>query len=135
MADETDDPWEDLVLAILAVNQYSLEKTYLAVEALRGEGLFRPENLVNWSPEEIETRLRRGQCDRGDFMTRLFARRLASLGEFLKSAGVEECGRVLRKCEATEVRRLLLPVKGIGPKVLANFFLLRTGGAASAERT
>ncbi len=68
-------------------------------------------------------------------MTNLFARRLASLGEFLKSAGVEECERVLRKGDATEVRQLLLPVRGMGPRVLANFFLLRTGGGASAERT
>jgi len=113
------------------VNQYSLEKTYLAVEGLRGEGLFLPENLVRLSPEEIETRLKRGKCDRGAFMTNLFARRLASLGEFLKSAGIEECERALRKGGTTELRQLLLPINGIGPKVLSNFFMLRTGGGAS----
>jgi hypothetical protein len=133
MTDETENIWEDLILAILSVNQYSLEKTYSAVEALRREGMFRPQNLLRWTAEEIGTRLRLGGYDRGDFMTRLFAGRLASLGTFVKFTGVEECERVLRKGSSAEVKQLLTPVKGIGPTVLANFFLLRDSTGSSSK--
>jgi hypothetical protein len=125
MTDRTDILWEDLVLAILSVNQYSLEKTYLAVETLRREGLFHPQNLARWTSKEIGTRLRNGGYDRGGFMTWLFADRLESLGKFVESVGVEECEKVLLRGETNEVKRFLQPVNGIGPKVLANFFVLQ----------
>lgn len=132
MADRIDNPWEDLVLAILSVNKYSLEKTFLVVETLRGEGLFQPENLVRWTPEEIGVCLKRGGYDRGDFMTRLFADRLASLGMFVKSTGVKECERVLRSGGANTLERFLFPVRGIGPKVVENFVLLRSVSSQTA---
>src|SRR5271166_1563251 len=118
MADEKYPLWEDLILAILSVNRYSLEKTYSAVETLRREGLFYPHNLMQWTSEEIGIRLKRGGYNRGEFMTNLFANRLASLGLFIKSTGVEECERILRKGDATEIGKLLQPVKGVGPQVL-----------------
>ena len=127
MADAKDNPWEDLILAILSVNNYSLEKTYSAVQTLHREGLFSPENLVRWTFKEIETRLRRGGYNRGDYMTALFAKRIASLGKFVGSVGVKECERILRKSDAAEVRQFLSPVTGIGPRVLENYFLLRKG--------
>jgi endonuclease III-like uncharacterized protein len=133
MTEETGTIWEDLILAILSTNNYSLEKTYSAIDTLRREKLFDPQNLVRWTSEEIRVRLRRGGYDRGDFMTRLFADRLASLGQFVKSVGVEECERVLQKGKTSEVSKLLLTVKGIGPKVLESFYLLRTDTGTSAK--
>jgi len=130
VAPDLDNLWEDLVVAILSVNNYSLEKTYLAIEALRHGGLFSPQNLALWTPEEIGTRLQRAGYDRGRFMTALLSVRLASLGVLLESVGVEECERLLLKGESAEARSLLLSVKGIGPTVLANFFLLRTSGTS-----
>jgi hypothetical protein len=123
--EETPHLWEDLVLAILSVNKYPLEKTYLAIDTLRREGLFQPQNLVRWSPEEIGNHLKRGGYDRGEFMTGQFASRLRSLGLFIKSAGVTECEQILRKGDTNAVKALLKPVKGIGPQVLINFSLLR----------
>jgi hypothetical protein len=112
MPNEIDPLWEDLILAILSVNRYSLEKIYLA-----------------WTPEEIGIRLRRGGYDRGDFMTNLFANRLASLGAFIKSTGVKECERILRKGKTSEINQFLQPIKGIGPQVLINFLLLRNASS------
>jgi hypothetical protein len=124
MSEKKDNPWEDLVLSILSVNSYPLERTYLAVDTLRREGLFCPQNLARWTPSEIGTRLRHGGYDRGG-MTWLFADRLESLGRFAVSKGAEECERILGTAATNEVEHFLLPVKGIGPRVLANFFLLR----------
>lgn len=117
--------WEDLVIAILSVNQYSLEKTYSAIDGIRREGLSIPPNLGRWTAADIELQLRRAGLDRGQFMTRLFAERLSSVGKFLASTGIENCRGVLSTGTPGEIKKLLLPVKGIGPKVLANFFLLR----------
>lgn len=41
-----DSPWKDLVIAILAVNQYSLEKTYPLVGSLDKTGLFDPTSTT-----------------------------------------------------------------------------------------
>src|SRR5690348_5862217 len=92
---DQDSPWEDLVISILSVNQYSLEKTYACLSLLRKSGLFSPENLSKWDLEFIVDQLKSAGCDRGPFMTKLFARRLACLGMAVKSHGAEVCKRVL----------------------------------------
>jgi endonuclease III-like uncharacterized protein len=117
--------WEDLVVAILSVNNYSIEKTYSKIKEMRREKLFEPENLMRWSPVEIARRMKRAGYDRGQFMTSLFAERLSSLGKHLQGAGIEHCREVLAKGSTDAIKRLLLMIKGIGPKVLANFFILR----------
>ena len=66
----TDSPWDDLVISILAVNQYSLEKTYACKEGLQAKDLTAPATLLELAPAEIERRLKAGGCDRGAFMTR-----------------------------------------------------------------
>jgi hypothetical protein len=129
MPNQQDNPWEDVVVSILAVNQYSLERTYAAVPGLRQEKVFSPENLSRWPIEEIADRLRRGGCDRGAFMTNLFAKRLSSLGKWVQSKGFVECEKILTCGERPAISALLSPVNGVGPKVLANLFLLRPAQA------
>ena len=120
-----DDPWEDLVISLLSVNQYSLEKTYQHAEGLREQGLFIPKNLVKWDQEGILLRLKAGGCDRGEFMTNLFALRLANLGHFVGGKGLDACTKVLLGKDAKAIEALLLPVNGVGPKVIHNFCFLR----------
>lgn len=118
-------PWDDLVVSILAVNQYSLERTYQLLPGLQQYKLTDPMNLGRWGTPEIETTLRTAGCDRGVFMTKLFAERLSALGAFVKTKGVAECEEILLGADANAIAKLLLPVKGIGPVVLRNFALLR----------
>lgn len=122
---EMDNPWEDLVVAILAVNQYSLEKTYLLLPGLRKAGLTDAGNLSRWTQEELLERLKEAGCDRGSFMTALFAQRLCALGALIQQRGVENCNEVVAGTRIGAIEKLLLPVKGIGPKVLKNFYALR----------
>ncbi len=42
-----DDPWEDLILSILSVNSFPLERTYALANGLRNQGLFDPRPLAN----------------------------------------------------------------------------------------
>ena len=129
---DNSDPWQDLVVSILSVNQYSLERTYTCVSGLRKQGLFEPIKLGQWSPSDIVEKLRSAGCDRGPFMTSLFAQRLANLGALIKSKGADRCTRVIAGTDVQAIEGLLLPVNGIGPRVLANFRLLR--GTSEHER-
>ena len=58
-------------------------------------------------------------------MTDLFAVRLAHMGAAIVSRGVEECTRILEANDPDAIRDMLLPIKGIGPKVIRNVFVLR----------
>ncbi len=122
---DQDSPWEDLVVSILSVNQYSLEKTYAVLFLLRQSGLLSPENLSRWELEEIVAGLKAAGCDRGPFMTQLFAVRLACLGVAIESRGIAVCRGIILSNDPAAIGNLLLPIKGIGPKVLRNFFMLR----------
>lgn len=120
-----DRPWDDLVVSILAVNQYSLEKTYDLLGGLRAARVTDPDALVNWTFEIMVHKLKTAGCDRGAFMTALFAKRLCALGELLRTKGVLDCESTLSGGNRRSIEALLLPVNGIGPKVLKNFFMLR----------
>jgi len=120
-----DSPWEDLVISVLAVNQYSLEKTYACKEGLQTQELTTPATLLELAPAEIERRLKAGGCDRGAFMTNLFAKRLAALGAHVRSVGIEKSTIILAGISRQKIEQFLEPVNGIGPVVLRNYFLLR----------
>jgi hypothetical protein len=120
-----DSPWEDLVISVLAVNQYSLEKTYACKEGLQTQELTTPATLLELAPAEIERRLKAGGCDRGAFMTNLFAKRLGALGAHVRSVGIEKSTIILAGISRQKIEQFLEPVNGIGPVVLRNYFLLR----------
>jgi|ERR1039458_7073655 endonuclease III-like uncharacterized protein len=120
-----DDPWEDLVISLLSVNQYSLEHTYRSLDGLREQGLFDPKNLVRWDQDQVADRLKSAGCNRGQFMTNLFALRLCNLGVLLETKGIDASTRIIASCDRKAIEDFLLPVNGIGPKVIANFCLLR----------
>jgi hypothetical protein len=119
------DVWQDLVVSILSVNNYSLEKTYSRVDSLRREGLFDPTKLAGWTQDEIAVRLRRGGYDRGEYLNKLLASRLLSLGRFVHSLGIEESERTLTNADKLTVGSFLQPVTGIGSQVLKSFSILR----------
>ncbi len=125
LSDPEDSAWEDLVVSILAVNQYSLEKTYACKAGLQAQGLTLPTTLLELAPAEIERRLKAGGCDRGAFMTNLFAKRLAALGARVRAVGIDRSTSILAGKSRQEIEQFLEPVNGIGPVVLRNFFLLR----------
>lgn len=116
-------PWADLVVAMLSVNNYPLTKVFNLSDALKTNGLFDPINLSCWSREEIAKRLGATGYDRGDVMIAIFADRLSTLGRLADERDVNE--QILAKGSNAEVAELLGRVKGVGPKVLKNFFLLR----------
>jgi hypothetical protein len=121
--DHSVNPWPDLVMAILSVNNYPLTKVFTLFDALEANGLFDPHNFTCWNREEITRRLGAAGYDRGTVMTTILTDRLSSLGRLAENFAANE--RTLTKGTKTEIAELLRRVKGVGPKVLKNFFLLR----------
>ena|SRR5215467_4338315 len=117
--------WDDLVVSVLAVIRYSLESTYKYLDGLREQGLTDPANLARWDTQEIKKRLKACGLDRGPFLTKLFAERLSALGLFAARVGVSKCSEIISGSDPEAIDRLLMPVKGIGPVVLDNFYILR----------
>ena len=122
-ADHSVNPWPDLVMAMLSVNNYPLTKVFTLFDALKDNGLFDPRNFACWNREEITRRLGAAGYDRGTVMTAIFTDRLSSLGRLADELAANE--QILTKGTKTEIAELLRRVKGVGPKVLKNFFLLR----------
>ncbi len=118
-------PWADLVMAMLSVNNYPLERTFALFDALQAQGLFDPAVLNEAPSASIAKKLGAGGYNRGDTMTAIFTDRLVSLGAFLGSGSIGQYTEILEHGSCDEVRRMLAPVKGVGPRVLENFFLLR----------
>jgi hypothetical protein len=125
-------PWADLVIAMLSVNSYSLEKTFSLFDSLAEQGLFVPTKLSALGQADIAKRLGAAGYSRGDTMTAIFAERLGSLGRLTADIPVEDCTRILLIGGREEVSSLLSRVKGIGPRVLANFFILRGESSISS---
>jgi hypothetical protein len=120
-----DDLWADLVIAMLAVNNYTLEKTYAHVEALQELGLLSPDNLAAWEPAEVAQRLGKAGYDRGQVLNGMLAERLCALGAFVVGRDGRQCASLLRQGQREAAARLLSTVKGVGPVVLRSYFDLR----------
>lgn len=122
---ELSEVWEDVVVAMLAVYSYPLERLAPISEALRDAGLFEPRRLATASIQELTRELKAAGYDRGA-LTWQYADRLISLGKYLVEAGCERVGHELATGDAAVAEKLLLPVHGIGPKVIENFVALRS---------
>lgn len=117
------DVWADLVISILSVNNYTIDKSYLLYSNFRENGLFNPHNLSSWNNEKIINTLRKSGYERGDYMLGLFAERLLSLGA--AADRLEKNIDVLVKGTKDQVVNLLSEVKGVGPVVIRNYMAIR----------
>jgi hypothetical protein len=118
-------PWSDLVVAILAVNSWSVEKVYALLPALEDAGLLNPGNLADWEVGALKAALEKSGYSRGDYITTLMATRLNSLGMFVTEIGRERCEHVLRAASMAGLEASLGAVRGIGPAVIRNYVFLR----------
>lgn len=116
---------EDLVMAMLAVNQWSLNDTFALHESLRAEGLFDMQRLVAMDMPEIVKRLTRAGYSRGDFLVMQLSDRLKDLAKVLTSSNEHTLRSLSNPEHTTELEKFLLTINGIGPKVVRDYKLLR----------
>lgn len=116
--------WEDLIFSILAVYNCSLETAFKHKEALEKQGLLDVQNLAKLDSNEIVVKLSQSWPERGG-LNNIFADRLESLGQFISKKDLKSIEKILKSTNKSEIRAELIPIKGIGEKVLSNYFELR----------
>jgi hypothetical protein len=120
---QTNEIWQDLIISLLSVNGWSVDKNFKYKDALNKSGLFNPENLNKWDVVEIGNKMKESGYDRGG-VTWIISERLSALGKFVVSKGVAECDKILLSKNKEKITEFLLPIKGVGNKVLESYFIL-----------
>lgn len=121
-SDVSINPWANLVIAMLSLNNYPLEKTWKIYDRLETNGLFNPLNFASWRHEELFDKLISSNYDRGA-MTGIFVERLSTIAALVDDVTANE--QILANGTRQEIVNLLTRIKGVGPVVLNNYMLLR----------
>ncbi len=115
-------PWANLVIAMLSLNSYPIERTWTLFDKLGANGLFNPQNIASWSYDELCQRLISSGYDRGR-MNDIFAERLWSIRNLADNVSGYE--KIIANGTEDDVTKVLSKIKGVGPVVIKNYLLLR----------
>jgi hypothetical protein len=116
---------QDLVCSLLAVNLWTVEKTFGLSKDLERESLFDMNAVSRMSHQEAVDHLINAGYARGDYITGLLADRLLTVAAALAEDGVSRLCTLIAAGEIAEMDTWLLSLKGIGPQVLKNFKMLQ----------
>ncbi len=124
MPSARDEAVRNLLVSLLAVNNYSLEKVWQHIQAFEQEGIFDPSQVCAWSKEEATQHLAHAGYRRGSFMNPLIAERLVGVCRFLEEGGLNALMKACENRRIEEVADVLKDVRGVGPFVIRNFSIL-----------
>ncbi len=116
---------EAVIAAILAVNSYGLEKSYKLLPSLRKAGLTDPATVAKADGGDVMMRLCKAGYDRG-MLTEMMAGRLVHLMQVVHSGALDGLNTLVDNRAKEGTLELLCTVKGIGPKVAADAWMLLT---------
>lgn len=114
---------EDLVTALLAVNSYPITRVWEILPGLREASLCEVEKVVAMDNEEVVKRLRSAGYDRGK-VTQILAPRLRALMMKAQAGALDELSIAIENRDFELASRILLPVPGVGPRVVETAWLL-----------
>ena len=116
---------ECLLMAILAVNNYSLEKAWKLLPRMRELGLTDPARVVAMDmPAAIEALTAAGY-DRKN-LTWMFAERVKALMAAVHDGRLDDLARAVAARDERAAAELLGEVRGVGPRVVDNAWALLT---------
>ena len=116
----------DLVVAMLAVNRWTLDRAVSLTNGLREAGLSDPAAVRSMSVDEVAARLAKAGYKRGQYMEQLLATRIGSAAEMLDEHGIRRVTELERRGDKNAIRDFLITVKGVGPEVANSFLILRS---------
>jgi hypothetical protein len=116
----------DLLVAMLAVNRWTLEQAAEIANGLKQAGLTEPSAVRRMTLEEISKRLADAGYTRGSFMEALLARRIRDASAVLDDGGLRLISDGERTGEQLGIKSFLLTLNGVGPEVVRNFLILRS---------
>jgi hypothetical protein len=114
----------DLVLAVLAVNGWSIERVFALREGLAAQGVLALDSLATLDPDAVAGRLHKGGYQRGS-LNDLLAGRLVGLARAVTGTVRISLFDALRSRDVGALEAVLLPLKGVGPVVFRQFLILR----------
>jgi hypothetical protein len=123
---KAEDITSDLLLAVLAVNSWSLERVGALYEGLRANGLFDVSVMSDLTTEEIEGRLNVAGYKRGPVLGAMMALRVHNIALSLAEGGAQHLADLEAADDVQAARQYLFSLKGVGPAVVENYFLLRS---------
>lgn len=116
---------EAVIAATLAVNKYGLEKSYKLLPSLRKAGLTDPVMVAKADVGDVMMRLCKAGYDRG-MLTEMMAGRLVHLMKAVHSGALDGLNTLVDNRAKEGTLELLCTVKGIGPKVAADAWMILT---------
>jgi hypothetical protein len=119
---------ENLLIALLAVNNWSLERVFELRGQLRDAGLLDFDTVCALSEEEVATRLASAGYARGDYMNRLMAIRVLSMASVLSSDELARLSKGVQDGRMDAMNATLDRIKGVGPSVRRAFWALEDSG-------
>jgi len=114
----------DLVMAILAVNGWTIDRVYSLREGLKAETLLSLKDLSRSSIQEIANKLNVAGYTRGEYMCALLAHRLKALTISFDSQFERELLNALKARRIEDVEKFLVAIHGVGPSVVRSFKVL-----------
>lgn len=115
---------DHLVVALLSVGGYPLQRTRDRLEKIREAGLTDPNVVRALSEAAVVTRLAGAGYDRGPEVTTSMARRLIALHAAVRDGVLDRALVLLTDKKTDDARAILCKIKGIGPGVFGNFLAL-----------
>lgn len=110
-----------LVIAMLAVGGYSLQRVWDMRPSLEREGLVNPEVVELLDEDEVVRRLATSGYDRGPIVTASMAIRLIALHAAVRNGILTQASRFMHEGRFQDAEKTLCKVKGIGPMVFRQF--------------
>lgn len=121
----TTQQFECLVVALLAVNGYSLEKVHRVLPGLRAAGLADTESAAQKDLPAVIAALTMAGYDRGR-LTWLLAERLRALVAAARCGDLDALADAVERRDEETAMQMMLRVHGIGPKVARSAWMLLT---------
>jgi hypothetical protein len=120
------DCFTDLVISLLAVNGWNLEKAGGLLENLRGQGLTNPGVVSGRLYGENATSLETAGYSRGEYMVSLLTDRIIAAAKAWLDCNLEVELRLAEiHRDVQRIAELLNPINGVGRVVVSNYLLLR----------
>lgn len=105
----------DLVVALLATYNYSLDKAWALRDALEEQGFSEPKTAIGKKPEKVGNLLKKAGYDRGG-ITYIIAPRVTTLMEAIKDGSLDSLKARLKSQKKKGFCEDLQKIKGFGPK-------------------
>lgn len=110
-----------LVVALAAVNNYPLQKSYDPLDPYRETGFLDLQRVRRATQEEIFDWIRAAGYTHSDFVTGLVAQRIRAASLQLTADDLAAIDTSVVDNDREAVSAALLPLPGVGPSVLRNF--------------